>query len=33
VFYAVIEQLRERGSGSEPAPTREDLEVHAEAAE
>jgi HAE1 family hydrophobic/amphiphilic exporter-1 len=33
VFYAVIEQLRERGSGSEPAPTHEALEAHAEAAE
>jgi HAE1 family hydrophobic/amphiphilic exporter-1 len=33
VFYAVIEQLRERGSRSEPAPTHESLEAHAEAAE
>ena len=33
VFYAVIEQLRERGSHSEPAPTHEVLEAHAEAAE
>jgi multidrug efflux pump subunit AcrB len=33
VFYAVIEQLRERGSHSEPAPTPEVLEAHAEAAE
>jgi hydrophobe/amphiphile efflux-1 (HAE1) family protein len=33
VFYAVIEQLRERGSRSEPAPVHEVLEAHAEAAE
>jgi hydrophobe/amphiphile efflux-1 (HAE1) family protein len=33
VFYAVIEQWRERGSGSEPAPAHEALEAHAEAAE
>jgi HAE1 family hydrophobic/amphiphilic exporter-1 len=33
VFYAVIEQWRERGSGSEPAPAYETLEAHAEAAE
>ena len=33
VFYAVIEQLRERGSRSEPAPTHADLEARAEAAE
>ena len=33
VFYAVIEQWRERGSGSEPAPALEALEAHAEAAE
>jgi HAE1 family hydrophobic/amphiphilic exporter-1 len=39
VFYAVIEQWRERGSGrepgsgSEPAPALEAIEAHAEAAE
>jgi hydrophobe/amphiphile efflux-1 (HAE1) family protein len=33
VFYAVIEQLRERGSRREPAPVHEVLEAHAEAAE
>jgi multidrug efflux pump subunit AcrB len=33
VFYAVIEQLRERGSRSKPAPVHEVLEAHAEAAE
>jgi HAE1 family hydrophobic/amphiphilic exporter-1 len=33
VFYAVIEQLRERGARSEPTPTDEVLEAHAEAAE
>jgi HAE1 family hydrophobic/amphiphilic exporter-1 len=33
VFYAVIEQWRERGSGSEPASAHEALEAHAEAAE
>jgi HAE1 family hydrophobic/amphiphilic exporter-1 len=33
VFYAVIEQLRERGLRSKPAPVHEVLEAHAEAAE
>jgi HAE1 family hydrophobic/amphiphilic exporter-1 len=33
VFYAVIEQLRERASHHEPALAHEALEVHAEAAE
>jgi hydrophobe/amphiphile efflux-1 (HAE1) family protein len=33
VFYAVIEQWRERGSGNEPAAAHEALEAHAEAAE
>jgi HAE1 family hydrophobic/amphiphilic exporter-1 len=33
VFYAVIEQWRERGASREPASTHEPLETQAEAAE
>jgi hypothetical protein len=33
VFYAVIEQLRERGSHGEPIAAPEALDGHAEAAE
>jgi multidrug efflux pump subunit AcrB len=33
VFYAVIEQLRERGSRAEPTAAPEALDGHAEAAE